>query len=113
MVNELVINLDTVRTSPESRVFSGRPRGEWCREHFKLDAADTAGAAVRIIIPKGTYSVNMSFFLGLLGRSVRHYGNKEGFYKHYKFECEEFHWESIHAGVEQALKESNVLKISA
>ena len=69
---------------------------------------DRAGDAVTLVIPKDTYSVNMSFFLGLFANSIRQLGKQE-FYKRYQFEGDAIHLDEIPDYVDQALKESFAL----
>ena len=102
------IDLSSVRTSPSSRVFSGRERGLAAREKFNLNVLDHQSGGVTVVIPEGTYSMNMSFFLGMFGDSVRELGRDE-FRQKYLFESDPVHLQSIEEGVNRALKESFVL----
>jgi hypothetical protein len=104
MANNLTIDLNDYRTSPESRVFSGRPRGEWCRRHLRLDEHDKTGDTITIIVPRDTYSVNMSFFLGLLGESVRSLGI-DAFRMKYRFDAAEHLLKAFPSYEREALKE--------
>jgi len=52
--------------------------------------------------------VNISFFLGMFGKSVRSLGREE-FLRHYQFRCDEDLRPLIDLGVDQALKTSNAL----
>lgn len=101
------IDLTEVRTSARSRVFSGRDRGEAARRKFALAKHDSSDDVVTVVIPGDTYSMNMSFFLGMFGDSVRKLGRAR-FYEKYKFECKDVHWPSIREGVDRALKESSI-----
>jgi hypothetical protein len=108
MTNTNTIDLAQVRTSPESRVFSGRERGLAARQKFNLTRVDLEPGKVTILIPQDTYSMNMSFFLGMFGDSVRSLG-REGFNRKYRFESDPVHLQSIVEGINRALKESSVL----
>src|SRR5437016_3489295 len=99
------IDLSSVRTSPESRVFSGRERGLVAREKFNLNRVDHESEPVTVVIPQGTYSMNMSFFLGMFGDSVRELG-RDGFQRKYLFDSDAVHLQSIEEGMNRALKES-------
>lgn len=66
-------------------VIAGRPRGERVRKDAGLDSADRSGRTVRIVIPAWVYSVNSSFSLGLLEKSVVILGETE-FRRRYSFE---------------------------
>lgn len=108
MTQENTIDLAQVRTSPESRVFSGRERGLSARQKFNLDRLDRGPGTAAVVIPSNTYSMNMSFFLGMFGDSVRSLG-REGFNRKYRFESDPVHLQSIVEGINRALKESSVL----
>ena len=101
------LDLNDARTSPESRVLSGRDRGVECRKKFNLDRLDASNERVVVTIPRDIYSMNTSFFLGLFGNSVRRFG-KDGFVSKYEFVCDEVHREGIAEGIERALKESSI-----
>lgn len=107
MNSKIEIDLDKARTSFESRVLSGRPRGAECREMFKVDALDRTAAQVTVSIPRDIYSMNTSFFLGLFGDSVRALG-ENGFTSKYRFDCSAIHNETILDGIERALKEESI-----
>ena len=107
-----VINLADARSSQEAKVFSGRLRGKHWRKGFGLDELDREPGIVVVKIPSDVFSVNMSFFLGLFGESVRAL-RKEGFEGKYQFECDSVLLPSIRQGIERALKESSALPNSA
>ena len=109
MPAEYTFNLAEFKTSPTSRVFSGRPRGEECRRLMKLDEHDAAGDHVSVIIPRDIFSINMSFFLAVFGASVQHYKTSESFYAHYSFEGPAVHLKAIGAYVQEALQSSIAL----
>jgi hypothetical protein len=111
MTHPNTIDLAQVRTSPESRVFSGRERGLAARQKFNLARADREPETITVLIPRDTYSMNMSFFLGMFGDSVRSLG-REGFNRKYRFDSDPVHLQSIIEGVNRALKESSVLPSS-
>lgn len=92
-----------------SKVFSGRNRGAEVRHNLNLDNLDTNPDIIYIKIPKDTFSLNASFFLGTFGPSVRKLG-KEGFNNKYKFECEDIIKQSIEDSIERALKSTYVLR---
>ena len=107
MVTKVRIDLTEARTAPESRVYSGRDRGETARRKFGLAGLDASDDVVTVVIPPGTYPMNMSFFLGMFGDSIRKLG-KEGFTQKYQFECKDVHRASIQDGIDRALKESSI-----
>jgi hypothetical protein len=108
MQTKRVIDLGEARTSPAAKVFAGRQRGKYWREHFKLDELDTVSESVRILIPEDIISLNISFFLNLFGDSIRRLG-KEKFIIHYRFESDPILQPLIDQGIDQALKRSSAL----
>lgn len=107
MNNEINLDLNKARTSPESRVLSGRERGIECRRLFDVAKLDKSPERVTVLIPEDIFSMNTSFFLGLFGESVRTLG-KEGFIEKFQFQCDDIHRETITEGIDRALKESNI-----
>lgn len=71
-------------------VYSGRERGEALRQRFNLDAQEESADVISVVIPETTYTVSSSFFLGLLGPSVRKCGTIDNFNKKYQFNAPEF-----------------------
>jgi len=71
---EQQIDLGRYRTEG-SRVYAGRPRGEYARKAEDLDRTDSMdNVSIVVRIPEDTLSVNSSFFLGLFGDSIKHLG---------------------------------------
>jgi len=101
-----VLNLADFRRE-NIRVYSGRERGSAVRAKDGLDKFDREEGSMTIIIPEDTISFNSSFFLGLLGPSVRALG--AGFDKKYSFMAAEIHTADIEEGKVRARLESNVL----
>ncbi len=106
-MTQVRIDLAEARTSPQSRVFSGRERGEAARRKFGLAKHDSSDDVVTVVVPTDTYSMNMSFFLGMFGDSVRKLG-RDRFFAKYRFECKDVHRPSIREGADRALKESSI-----
>lgn len=104
----MTVDLARARTSRAAKVFAGRERGKHWRGEFHLDDLDQAAGAIDIKIPDDIIAVNISFFLGMFGKSVRALG-KEGFREHYKFDCSEDLIPLIDLGIEQAVKTSSAL----
>lgn len=80
----MLIDLDKHRT-PGVGVISGRPRGEKVREAIGLDDKDLPTKEIVIRVPDDVYLVGSSFFLGLLGPTIRLLG-EETFRKNVRFE---------------------------
>ena len=69
-------------------VFTGRDRGEDTRRQLKLDSV-SGDDDVQVVIPETVYTVTSSYFLGLLGKSIRDMG-LEGFQRVFKFRAPDF-----------------------
>ena len=104
------INLQSL-INDEVKVFSGRDVGEEFRKKKNLDELDKASEPTEIVVPKGVYSINASFFLGMFGPSVRSLGEQK-FRSQYKFLCEPVINKNIEDGISRALKDSNALKMA-
>lgn len=66
-------------------VYIGRPKGLETRRMYNLDDADNSTVTIEVIVPKNTYTINSSFFLGLFGDSIRNSGSKDNFFKKFTF----------------------------
>lgn len=66
-------------------VISGRHRGEKVRESSGLDTQDETAQEIVVHVPEDVYLVGSSFFLGLLGPTIRRLGEK-GFRDKVRFE---------------------------
>jgi hypothetical protein len=93
-------------------VYVGRPNGEAARRKLLVDELDRAKEVVEVYVPDGTYSINSSYFLGLFGPSVVHFGSEESFFEHYNFHAPATHMDSIHRHAERALREQGILKLA-
>jgi hypothetical protein len=98
------VDLSEALISRESRVLSGRPRGELMRAQFDLDRLDRLRGPVEVLIPRNLYSMNTSFFLGLFGPSVRALG-PERFREHYRFDGKPVHLAGIEGDIGRAIRE--------
>jgi hypothetical protein len=90
-------------------VYAGRPKAEKLREKYRLDEIDSLTEQVRIKIPENTYTINSSFFLGLLGKSVRQAGSKEDFLRKFSFEAPDVFKNKINDYIIRALHEAKPL----
>lgn len=72
----------------DSSLFTGRPQGEASRKELNIDANDKKGDKIVFIIPKGTSSINPSFYLGLLYDSIKYFGIDK-YEEYYSFEIED------------------------
>ncbi len=102
-----MLDLNNVRTSPDSRIFSGRDSGKSARIRLEVERAERADERITVRIPPDALAVNLSFFLGLFGPSVRKYG-AEGFRHIYTFEGKPVHLKSVEEGIRKALLEGSI-----
>ena len=89
-------------------VYSGRERGEALRAKYFLDAKEDAAEVVDVVIPPGAYTVSSSFFLGLLGPSVRKCGSVDMFERKFRFKGPEFLKPILHGHAVFALQNRNL-----
>ena len=91
-------------------VYTGRDKGQSIREKNKLDKIDQDPLTnVIILVPDNAFSLNSSFFLGLLGKSIRAAGSREKFLDKFKFKYPPHIGEYIDSGIERALLERTSL----
>ena len=90
-------------------VYVGREKGARVRSRFDLDSVDTSEKIVKVNVPKETYSINSSFFLGLFGKSIKRAGSAEAFFDKYVFDMPEHLRSSIESSVSRALFEKSSL----
>jgi hypothetical protein len=87
-------------------VYTGRDKGQSIREKNNLDKIDQDPLTnVIILVPENAFSLNSSFFLGLLGKSIRASGSREKFLAKFKFKNPPHIEEYIESGIERALLE--------
>jgi len=103
--NVLIINLE----DHGGPVYAGRPKGEKVRKKYDLDKLDFEQTNVKIIIPDDTYTINSSFFLGMLGQSIRNAGTKEIFLESFTFDSPELFDSKINDYIDRALHERKPL----
>jgi hypothetical protein len=93
-------------------VFVGRDNGLEARKRFKIFRYDGEPEQVTVRIPQDTYSVNSSFFLGLFGMSLKHFGSKERFLEHYKFDAPNHVMTTLESVLDTAFKSRGALSLS-
>ena len=86
-------------------LFSGRDKGHLNRQKFDLDSIDTSDKQIDVIIPDNTYSITSSFFMGLFGNSIRELGDRDQFFRKYRFRMPDKFKEKIEIYTERALRE--------
>ncbi len=87
------------------RNISGHERGAEARKRFALDALDSSGKVTSILIPDEIDAVAASFFQGMFSESVKKFGSKEEFLRHYRFVARPMMMEQILRGIERSLTE--------
>ena len=87
------------------KIFSGRNLGAEVREKLRLDEIDVRDCIVNIIVPKETWTINSSYFLGLFNKSISFLG-EENFREKYKFVTDsKLILMDIESGIEDAQRE--------
>lgn len=81
--NRIELDLSEYR-GQGSTMFTGRPQGVEVRNILGLDQKDFDNYKYLVLIPKGTTSINPSFFLGLFFSSIKTLGVKK-FMEKYSF----------------------------
>ena len=88
---------------------SGRKTGQIQRRKKQIDLIEKKYDEIVIIVPENFYYASSSFFLGLLGKSVRKCGSREAFLNKFKFKCTEDVLLSVEEGIKDALRKGNGL----
>lgn len=86
-------------------LFSGREKGRLNREKYHLDDIDSSDKLVEVIIPDDTYSITSSFFMGLFGESIREIGNRNDFFRKYRFKMPDKFRNKVEIYIDRALRE--------
>src|SRR5260370_3114175 len=98
MSDKVTIDLGTVR-APNTKTFTGQPRGKDSRARLKIQSYDKADVVVTVLVPPDTYSVSPSFVLGLFSPSIQTLG-RERFFAKYDFSS----WPpELHDAVDEAV----------
>lgn len=105
--NIKIIELEEYKDK-NSKVFSGKKRGIAVRKELKIDELDKSDYTIEVIVPKDTFSINASFFLGLFSKSIKFLG-EESFRGKYIFDTTEEIRKNIDEGIRRALKMKSVL----
>lgn len=107
-VRTRIVDLGQFRDK-DVHVYSGRERGRVVRQSARLDELDQDPSIDQVIIrvPKDTWDVASSFWLGMFGDSVRKLRG-EAFRSRYRFEGGILP-EDVEAGIQDALFEENPL----
>lgn len=101
------IDLGEYRT-PGTRVFAGRKRGAEVRKLAGLERLEAEGQQVVFLVPSDVISINTSFWLGLVGDSIRRLGESR-FRELFALESDA-HADVYENGVREALRFSNPLE---
>lgn len=85
------------------RNISGHERGAEARRRYALDSLDESGKIASIVIPDEIDAVAASFFQGMFSESVKRFGSKDAFLRHYKFVARPMMMEQILRGIDRSL----------
>lgn len=94
----------------DKKIISGRKNGCKARVTLRLEELEKDNDIIKIVIPMDVLSFNSSYFLGMLGESVRKFGSKEAFLNKYQFSCNEIVKININDGIIDALNNNNALE---
>lgn len=112
MENTYSINLGSYLQNV-GEILSGRDIGYSIRKKLQLELKEDSYDKIEITFPDYVVGINPSFFLGLLGESIRKYHSKEKFLNKYKLiynqENNIYLQEDINDSIERALKEGGLL----
>jgi len=64
-----------------------------------------------VVVPDGTYSVNSSFFLGMFGPSISHFGSRDAFLEHYPLEAPTHVRDSLEELIDRTLTSRGPLSV--
>lgn len=104
-----VFDLEKYRTKG-AKVFTGRDKGKYVREHSKFDDIEKNNDKIEFIIPDNIFSINPSFFEELLINVVTKLG-KQDFLAKYKFTNRgSYKYEKpLMDAIDRVLRENNAL----
>lgn len=97
-----------IELSSDILVYTGRSRGRDDRKRFKLRELDATDANVEIVVPDTVYTMTSSYFLELLGESIRFLG-REGFLRKYRIVAPDHVARKIDDWMARALREKKGL----
>lgn len=80
--NEILLDKYRARNS---KVFTGRDRGEYVRKESRIDEIASEFSDIYFVIPDNIYSINPSFFEELFVNVVQRFG-RDGFLSRFHFE---------------------------
>lgn len=85
---------------------TGRNKGKDYRKKLNLDSLEDDFPIICVDVPKDTIGINISFMLGLFGKSIRKYGRTK-FLEKYKFNYPNSQVEKlVEIDLEKAIKEA-------
>jgi hypothetical protein len=89
-MKNFVINLNEYGAT---KIYTGRDNGTRAREHFHLEEIEEylneEDLKVTIEVPATASTLNSSFLLGFLDKTIQKTGSKESFLKHFTFRMNE------------------------
>jgi hypothetical protein len=97
-----------IELSPEILVYTGRVRGREDRKRFKLKDLDRDDSVVELVVPSTVYTMTSSYFLELLGESIRLLG-RDGFVRKYRINAPEHVARKVDDWIARALREKKGL----
>ena len=97
-----------IELNPEILIYTGRGRGRDDRKRFGLAQRDKLDEVTEIVVPNQVYTMTSSYFLSLLGDSIRHLG-RDLFMERYKITAPDHVTRKIDDWISRALREKQGL----
>lgn len=93
----------------QGNFLSGRERGREIRVAEKIDNFDSANKSVEVIFPSNVEVISSSFFLGMFGKSILKYADKDKFKSMYTFRGQSKALKNFDTYIEFALQNKNLI----
>lgn len=97
-----------IELNPGILIYTGRSRGREDRKRFGLAQRDKLEEVTEIVVPNQVYTMTSSYFLSLLGESIRYLG-REVFLERYRITAPDHVTRKIDDWIARALREKQGL----
>ncbi|WP_439365484.1 hypothetical protein ACNJYD_04350 [Bradyrhizobium sp. DASA03005] len=104
-----MLNLSHLSGEGDTSVLSGKQRGLAARAEYNLDALDEADEELSVVLSPELEAITPSFVLGMFGKSVKHIGDVDAFFRKYHFSAEPHLMAQIRRGAEYSLLKGDPL----
>lgn len=93
----------------QGKFLSGRERGRDLRIAENIDNYDLTNKSVEVIFPDNVETISSSFFLGMFGRSILKYAEKDKFKSVYTFKGQAKALRNFDTYIDFALQNKNLI----